>query len=253
MHALCSVLTAISRPVIVHRYSSREKHWATNVYVFASRSAVLGSNASIDANIIARDSVRVGHGSTVSGKVIGVSGTVTTDSNIVAAGTGYIEICKNIVNNGPVPDPIVPGTIFNFTISGVNGTIQVPAGGCSPPIQVAAGNVTITEAVRVNTALLGFNLSPINRFVSFNPALQQLVVAVPAGDVNDQTVATFFNQTTRTGTIEICKFAALATTGRMTPDLPADPDVTGFFITPFRVLPARYFRYRSDSARDRSR
>ncbi len=57
---------------------------ATNVYVFASRSAVLGTGSVIDANIIARDSVRVGHGSTVSGKVIGVSGSLT-DSNIVAA------------------------------------------------------------------------------------------------------------------------------------------------------------------------
>ncbi len=202
---------------------------ATNVYVFSRGSANVGSNASIGSNLISRDSVRVGHGSTVSGKVIGVEGTVTTDSNIVAAGTGYVEICKNIVSNGIVPDPIPAGTIFDFTVSGVNGTIQVPAGGCSPPIQVAAGNVTITEAARPNTALLGFNVSPFDRTVTnFSPTLQQLVVAVPAGDVNDQTVVGFFNQTTRTGTVEICKF------GR-------DQDVSGFFNYTVQGAPGQIF------------
>ena len=67
---------------------------ATNVYIFARGNATIGGDATIGGNVISREDVSVGHGSTVSGKVIGVNGDVTTNSNIVAAGTGYIEICK---------------------------------------------------------------------------------------------------------------------------------------------------------------
>ncbi len=185
---------------------------ATNVYIFARDTANIGSKSTIGANVISRDSVRVGRGSTVAGKVIGVNGDVTTNSNIVAAGTGYIEICKNLFPNDPIPT----GTIFNFTVSGVTGQIQVPAGGCSSVILVASGNVTVTEVIRANTAVVGIDIAPVNRLVSSSFALQQVVVAVPDGDVSNQTVVTFTNQTTRTGTIEICKYGN-------------DSDVTGFF------------------------
>ncbi len=198
-----------------------------NVYIFSSSAARIGAGATIGSNLISRQEVIVGHGSTVFGKVIGVAGTVSTDGNIIAAGTGFVEICKEIFPN----DIILPGTIFSYTVSGVNGTIQVPAGGCSPPIEVAAGPVTVTEDPRPNTAVVGIATTPADRLASSNLPLRQAVVTVPTGDVSTQTVVTFTNQTTRTGTIEICKFAALAVPRSDSTPLgaPADPDVSGFF------------------------
>ncbi len=198
---------------------------ATNVYIFARDAVSIGADANIEANVISRDSIRVGRGSTVSGKLMGVNGDVTTNSNIVAAGTGYIEICKSIFQNTNV---ISPGQIFTFTVSGIAGTIQVPAGGCSAPIKVASGNVTVTETVVADTAVVSIVTNPTNRLVSSNLPLRQAVIAVPDGEVNNQTVVTFTNQPTRTGTIEICKFAL-------------DTDVSGFFNFTVQGAPGQTF------------
>ncbi len=189
---------------------------ATNVYIFARQSATIGANATIAGSVISREDVTVGNGSTVSGKVIGVNGDVVTNANIVAAGTGYVEICKQLAPNDRIP----VGTIFNFNITGVAATIQVPAGAwgspnCSAPIQVAAGQVTVTEQARANTAVILIESRPA-RILGGSLALQQVTVDVPAGDVNSEVVVTYTNITTRTGTIEICKFGL-------------DNDVSGFF------------------------
>ncbi len=197
---------------------------ATNAYFFAGGSARIGRSAAIGANIIAREDITVGRDSTISGKAIGVNGSVTTDANFIAAGTGYVEICKNLFPN----DPITPGTLFNFTVSGIQGTIIVPAGGCSSAIQVAAGNVTVTEAAIANVAAVAIEVSPTNRLVSSSLGLRQAVVSVPSGDVSSQTIVTFTNQTTRTGTIEICKFGL-------------DTDVTGFFSYNVQGVPGQTF------------
>jgi hypothetical protein len=194
---------------------------ATNVYVFANESALIGKNALIRSNLISRRDVTVGQGSTISGKVIGVNGDVVTDSNIVAAGTGYIEICKQLAEFDRIP----VGTVFSFTVTGVAGTIQVPAGefgrpNCAPPILVTVGQVTVTEQTMADTAVVGITFRPASRKISSSLALRQAVIDVPAGDVADETVVTYTNQTTRTGTIEICK---------KPPVRPTDPDVTGFF------------------------
>ncbi len=187
---------------------------ASNVYFFSSDAAAIGADATIGGNVISRDSVRVGHGSTVSGKVFAINGDVVTNANIIGGASGYIEICKEIAGN--VVGLISPGTIFNFTVDGVPGTILVPAGGCSPPIKVEAGNVTVTETAVANVAVVGITATPPDRLVNRNFGLQQAVVAVVEGDVTRQTVVTFTNQSTRTGVIEICKFAQ-------------DSEVNGFF------------------------
>ncbi len=187
---------------------------ATNVYFFSTDAATIGSDAEIDGNIFSRDSVRLGHGTTVKGKVIGVNGDVETSANVVGGASGYIEICKAIAGNtNPV---IAPGTIFTFTIEGLPGTILVPAGGCSSPIKVEAGNVIVTEAAVPNVSVVNITTSPADRRVSSNYGLQQAVVSVVEGDVASETIVTFTNQPTRTGVLEICKFAL-------------DSDVTGFF------------------------
>jgi hypothetical protein len=195
---------------------------ASNVYLMASESATVGGASTLDANLISRETVTVGTGATISGKTIGINGDVILTSSIVGAGTGRIEICKALSPNDPIPF----GTIFTFSVAGSN--YLVPAGGCSSPIEVAAGNVTVTEAVRANTAVISITTNPTDRLVSSSLSLRQAVVTVPEGDVTNQTVVTFTNQTTRTGTLEICKY-------------PLDADVTGMFSFTVQGAPGQTF------------
>jgi hypothetical protein len=198
---------------------------AMNVYIVADGDITLERNSRINANIISDDTIKIGTGSTVYGKTIGANGDVEVETSTLGNGTGTIEICKALTPGDPIP----AGTIFTFTVSGVATPVQVPAGACSSPFDIAAGgNVTITENVRANTAVVGITANPANRLVSTNLGLRQAVVNVPEGNVEDQTVVTFTNQTTRTGTIEICKRAL-------------DPDVTGIFQYTVQGAPGQTF------------
>ncbi len=202
---------------------------ATNVYIFSRDAATIGTDAMIGANVISRDEVTVGHGSTVSGKVIAVNGDVNTNSDVVASGTGFIKICKQLAPNDSIPE----GTIFDFTVSGIAGTIQVPAGlngapNCASPVLVATGNVAVIESVRANTAVVGITSSPTNRLASSSLSLRLALISVPDGDLTDQTTVLFTSQTTRTGTVMICKFGL-------------DADVTGFFSYTIQGVPAQTF------------
>lgn len=197
---------------------------ATNVYFVAHGDITVGAGSDIESNLVSSDKITVAADSTVGGKTIGINGDVNIDTSTLGAGTGDVEICKLLAPGDAIP----AGTIFNFTISGVAGSFQVPAGGCSAPISVAAGNVTVTEAVAANTAVVSIVTTPPDRRVSFSLALRQAVVSVPEGDVNNQTVVTFTNQTTRTGTIEICKTAL-------------DSNVTGIFQFTVQGAPGQTF------------
>ncbi len=76
--------------------------------------------------------------------------------------------------------------------------------------------------------MIGIATNPTNRRVSSNLGLRQVVVGIPEGDVNDQTVITFTNQTSRTGTLEICK-------------QPLDTDVRGEFRFTVQGVPGQIF------------
>lgn len=76
--------------------------------------------------------------------------------------------------------------------------------------------------------MIGIATNPANRRVSSNLGLRQVVVGIPEGDVNDQTVITFTNQTSRTGTLEICK-------------QPLDTDVRGEFRFTVQGVPGQIF------------
>jgi len=197
---------------------------ATNIYIISGGDVTIGEQSAINANIISNNTISIGAGSTISAKTMGVEGDVNIETSNIGGGTGSIEICKNLTPGDPIP----AGTIFTFTVSGVATPIQVQAGSCSNAFDVAAGNVTITETARSNTAVVGITTNPANRRVSFSLAQRQVVVAVPEGDITDETVVTFTNQTTRTGTIEICK-RALGT------------DVTGFFQFTVEGAPGQTF------------
>ena len=113
--------------------------------------------------------------------------------------TGYIEICKDADGTG------VTGS-FTFTF-GATGSVTVPVGSCSAPIQVPAGNLTITETARAGFELTGVTASPAGRLVSTNLAARSATVQVVAGGVSTETVVRFRNRAIPTGELKICKIA----------------------------------------------
>jgi len=195
---------------------------ATNAYFVATGDVTVGADSMFKANVISDNNITIGARSTVSSKTVGVNGDVNIESANIGGGTGVVEICKALAPG----DPIAVGTLFSFTIGAT--TVQVPAGACSAPMELAAGNVTVTEAVRANTAVTSIVTSPTDRRVSFNLGTRSAVITVVEGDVNNQTVVTFTNQTTRTGTLEICKNALGA-------------DVTGIFQFTVQGVPGQTF------------
>ena len=68
-----------------------------------------------------------------------------------ATTTGKIEVCKTGSGSGVSGD-------FEFTASGLDGTVKVPVGQCSLPITVPAGEVTVTELARD-----GYQLDSVTR------------------------------------------------------------------------------------------
>ncbi len=129
---------------------------------------------------------------------------------------GYIEICKQGDPNYPPPNQL-----YDFTVTAPQfstGTIQVPLGECSGPIQVpsatAPNSDTITEAPVIGvlvdnvTAIaydnLGFKINQLDSWVE--PDLNASVYVQP-GDQSLETLATFTNYAAPPGTLKVCKIA----------------------------------------------
>lgn len=116
----------------------------------------------------------------------GVTEVTYTDHSLKG---GYLEICKQGLA-GAAP---MTGN-FAFTIPGVMGTTVIPVGYCSPPIEVPAGPVTITE-----TPMPGIQLASCTAFpASIGPCQVTgpwtVKVNVVAGPISTQTIATITNK-----------------------------------------------------------
>ncbi len=149
----------------------------------------------------------------------------TADTRVIftnaSTNVGAIEICKQLAPGDPIP----VGTFFTFTVTGAinpaQSTVTVPAGAfgspnCSTAIIVGVGSQTVTETQRPNTIVSTITVNPADPTDSVKLDQRNITLAVPLGGVANQRVITFTNQTTRTGTLEICKDAG-------------DTDVTGNF------------------------
>lgn len=98
--------------------------------------------------------------------------------------TGFLEICKQGHVKGNFTFHVNPGNLGPFT---------VPAGACSPPIEVVAGTVTITETPTGGTAMLTCATLPATRQGPCNPGTLTSTVTVVPGNVSSQTVAIITN------------------------------------------------------------
>ncbi|HZT91284.1 MAG TPA: hypothetical protein VFA05_04515 [Gaiellaceae bacterium] len=127
--------------------------------------------------------------------------------------TGYIEVCKNW--SGPTPSSLGnastnPTLTFNYTITDSNMgsySATVPAGGCSEPIQVAAGDVSVTEASAPWYSVSAITVQDANGSITSVPnPTNTVTVTVAPGDISMETLVTYTNQL-NTGYVEICKNA----------------------------------------------
>lgn len=103
--------------------------------------------------------------------------------------TGYLEICKKGDVNGN----------FEFTVTGVRDKIVVPAGACSPAIQVPSGRVVISEVPQRGSDWSndGCSTIPAARQGICDNAAHTSTVEIVGGDISTQTVAYITNRPTR--------------------------------------------------------
>ena len=113
----------------------------------------------------------------------GVTEVTYTDHS---AKSGYLEICKQGV---PAPAPLTGN--FTFTVNpGSIGPIVVPAGYCSPPVEVPSGAVTITETPVVGHTLTACTAFPVSAGPCTITGPWTVKVNVAPGGLSSQTIAT---------------------------------------------------------------
>jgi hypothetical protein len=154
-------------------------------------------------------------GTSVSGQTASVSVSATTTSVVTFQNTivpGYVEVCKNAqVGSG------LTGT-FTFTVTSsaasggsqpvANGpwtaTATANVGACSTPVEMPAGNVSVTEngTNLYVTSITASNLSLTNALVSSNLVTGNAVVTEVPGDISTQTDVWFTNNVVA---FKICK------------------------------------------------
>jgi len=141
----------------------------------------------------------------------------------------FVEVCKASSSTNPVTGN------FTFTspsfVTVPNNSITVPVGGCSGPIRVEQGPVTITESLPPGHSLnsvtaSGYNLSAQleNRLLSSNLAGGAATITAVAGNSSVESIATFTNQGP-IGQLKVCKIAgpgvAVGTVFNFTVTIPA--------------------------------
>jgi hypothetical protein len=115
-------------------------------------------------------------------------GTGVTEVTFTDATTdsGFLEICKKL------PPTVKPTTtLFHFTATGGAST-SIPAGACSPAINVPAGNVVVTETLNNSFPMTGCSTIPISALIpgSCHTATGKATVTVAAGDISSETILT---------------------------------------------------------------
>jgi hypothetical protein len=222
---------------------------ASNIFFVTGDGATVREGTTLRGSIFAKNSVTVNDGAMVEGRLISLNNKISAPQSALAPQQfGTLQICKTVTPGSAAAASIL-GRTFQFTVTGVAGTITIGpitqfgiAGRvCTGAISVAAGAATITE---LNTStgaggpfVGGFQLFDVNVLspavpagtlgstigVTNFPARTVGVNIVAGGGIQGQLTVELVNQAAVTGFIEICKFAATTAGGT------ADPDVTGFF------------------------
>lgn len=102
---------------------------------------------------------------------------------------GYIEICK-------FSDSLTTGN-YKFTInpSADVATVTVPVNGCSKPIEVPAGNITVAEVgLPPSVSMTDCGAWPSANLVNCNLSANEMTAIVQPGGIGDQTLFGFANE-----------------------------------------------------------
>jgi hypothetical protein len=110
-------------------------------------------------------------------------GSGVTEVTYTDTKSGYLEICKQGKTKGSFTFHVNPGNL---------GPFVVPAGACSPAIEVPAGTVTIDEVPSSAFVISGCATIPASRQGPCSGVAS--TVTVPAGDVSTQTIAIITNR-----------------------------------------------------------
>lgn len=159
-----------------------------NVHV----KAVKSNNTSLTSNL----------GAGTSSVTIMPGHTVVTYNNAVnpIPQTGYVEVCKD------ASDSYVSGSFsFHITAPGFTKTASVPVGECTPPIQIPAGNVNISEAARSPYSLDHVSAIPSSALVSQNDTNGTAVVSVPVSSSTANETQVHFVNDTQMSQLKVCK------------------------------------------------
>lgn len=121
--------------------------------------------------------------------------------------SGYMEICKYSTGLTGTPS-------FQFTVSGMSGTITVPNNSCTLPFRAPAGNDTVTEVPGSWYTVVKITTSPGSALISSNPQGSgglnsgpngtALVSVAPSSDISTATIVNFTNNPVY-GYVEVCK------------------------------------------------
>jgi hypothetical protein len=142
---------------------------------------------------------------TIAGGVLaaGVVGVPVAYAATTPPPVGFVKVCKAGATAA------VTGS-FDFTVSGVKGTVTVPVGGCSKPIGVTDRRVVVSEVARAGFVLGSIAAKPDGRIVSADVAKGKVEVKVPAGNEKSGTTVTFTNKVAPPPpppTLRVCKVA----------------------------------------------
>jgi hypothetical protein len=147
------------------------------------------------ANLVSKDLAARTAAVTVVAGGAGTQTIATFTNKTTPPPKGSIKVCK-IAGAG-----IATGQTFTFTVGGV--TTTAPAGSCSLPIEVAAGDVVVTETAVGGTVVSAITALPNTALVSSNLANRTATVRVTANQVTEVN----FTNEKQTGTVKVCKIA----------------------------------------------
>jgi uncharacterized repeat protein (TIGR01451 family) len=158
------------------------------------------AGATVTSIAVVPTSRLVGTPNLAGGSVNVAIGSGLTDVTFTNQKLGFLEICKS----GDVTGS------FNFTVNpGGLGPFAVPAGACSPAIQVVAGQVVIQEAPTSGIGMTGCATVPANQQGACNLSAGTSTVTVASGDVSTMTIAMITNgKVKETGTLTLKKTIA---------------------------------------------
>jgi hypothetical protein len=135
-----------------------------------------------------------GSTSTVANLIVAPGGT---DAFFTNGALGYIEVCKNPIQNYG-QDTTAGAQPFYYSIDG-GPTFSVTAGNCSAPMQVAVGTHSVYEYPDPNYYFVSVSTvaadDPTGARLLSSPTTNPASVSVPYGGIGNETVVTFTNHT----------------------------------------------------------